>query len=178
MDAPVEPMPGEHWMPVPGFEDLYSVSSMGRVFSHERVYPSGWRRGPRLLRLSLAKTGYLKVDLNDGDGRRSTQQVHRLVARAFLGEPAAGQMVRHLNGVRTDSRLSNLAWGTASENAYDAVGHGTHPMASRTHCKRGHPFDGNNIFVDHRGRRACRSCKRASNAASDKRRAEAKRLQP
>ena len=33
--------------------------------------------------------------------------------------------VRHLNGVRTDSRLANLQYGTPAENAADMVRHGT-----------------------------------------------------
>src|SRR5437899_1531458 len=100
MDAPVDPLPNERWLPVPGFEGLYAVSSMGRVFSHERVHPTLGRRGGRLLRCNLTKYGYWKADLK-ADGKRSSQQVHRLVARAFLGEPEAGQMVRHLNGLRS-----------------------------------------------------------------------------
>lgn len=176
MEAPVEPLPNERWLPVPDFEGLYSVSSAGRVFSHERVYPSGWRRGARLMRLQLASTGYLRVDLNDAQGRRSSQPVHRLVARAFLGEPATGQMVRHLNGVRTDNRLDNLAWGTASENVHDSVRHGTHALASKTHCRRGHPYEGENLIIDHRGGRDCRACKRARTVASAQRTAEARLL--
>jgi hypothetical protein len=161
MGTPVPTLPNEQWLPVPGYEGLYAVSSMGRVFSYERVYPSGWRRGPRFLRLATAaRTGYLKVDLNDGQGRRSTQTVHRLVARAFLGEPEPGQMVRHLNGVRTDNRLQNLAWGTATENAYDSIEHGTHTTASKTHCVRGHPLSGDNVRIGTRGGRECRACRR------------------
>lgn len=158
MQAPVEPLENELWRQAPGYEGLYAVSSMGRVFSFERVYPSGWRRGPRLLRLFLTKAGYLKVDLKDMESRRTSWQVHRLVALAFHGAPQPGQMVRHLNGVRTDNRLENLAWGTRSENAYDSVRHGTHPMSSKKRCKRGHPYEGDNLVIDHRGRRACRTC--------------------
>lgn len=53
------------------------------------------------------------------------EPVHRLIAKAFHGEPMVGQQCRHLNGVRTDNRPGNLAWGTAAENAADAKRHGT-----------------------------------------------------
>ncbi len=58
--------------------------------------------------------------------------VHRLVLLAFKGPRPDGQYCRHLNGVPTDNRLANLAWGTKSENTFDKVGHGTHPHASKT----------------------------------------------
>ncbi|MBT2467829.1 NUMOD4 motif-containing HNH endonuclease [Streptomyces sp. ISL-66] len=166
---PVDSQANERWLPVPGFEGLYLVSSEGRIFSKERIYPTGWRRGPRLMRLNLGKHGYLRISLKDSHGIRSTYQVHRLVARAFLGEPQPGHQARHLNGVRTDNRLDNLAWGTASENSFDAIRHGTHPIASKTHCKRGHPFEGANLFIDKKGARGCRTCERARRVVNDKR---------
>lgn len=168
LQAPIPSLPDERWLPVPGFESLYLVSSAGRVFSNERTYPSGWRRGPRLMRLAQAKTGYMKIDLSDLNGERTSYQVHRIVARAFLGEPQPGHQVRHLNGVRTDNRLANLAWGTASENALDCIRHGTHPSASQTHCKRGHPFEGANLYFDNKGARGCRTCQRARRVVDDR----------
>jgi WhiB family transcriptional regulator, redox-sensing transcriptional regulator len=35
-----------------------------------------------------------------------------------------------------------------------------HPQASKTHCKRGHPFDANNTYYTPDGRRRCRTCLR------------------
>jgi hypothetical protein len=32
---------------------------------------------------------------------------------------------------------------------------------AKTHCKRGHPFDGKNTYVDRSGRRHCRICVKA-----------------
>lgn len=34
--------------------------------------------------------------------------------------------------------------------------------ARKTHCKRGHEFAGANLYVDHRGSRQCRECRRDS----------------
>jgi hypothetical protein len=36
---------------------------------------------------------------------------------------------------------------------------------SQTHCKRGHPFTGDNLIVLESGRRACRTCRNRRNAA-------------
>jgi WhiB family redox-sensing transcriptional regulator len=35
-----------------------------------------------------------------------------------------------------------------------------HPQASKTHCKRGHPFDAKNTYYTPDGRRRCRTCLR------------------
>jgi WhiB family transcriptional regulator, redox-sensing transcriptional regulator len=35
-----------------------------------------------------------------------------------------------------------------------------HPQASKTHCKRGHPFDAENTYYTPDGRRRCRTCLR------------------
>lgn len=91
----------EVWRSIPGAEG-YAVSSMGRV-----------ARSGAILGTFPRGDGYLGVRV----GNRN-RYVHRLVAEAFLeGE---GQ-VDHLNGDRSDNRLANLEWVTASENSKRAV---------------------------------------------------------
>ncbi len=58
-------------------------------------------------------------------GNRGWFYAHRLVLTAFRGPCPEGMVTRHLNGVRTDNRLVNLAWGTPCENEADKVRHGT-----------------------------------------------------
>ena len=36
----------------------------------------------------------------------------------------------------------------------------SHPQASKTHCKHGHPYDAANTYYTHDGRRRCRTCLR------------------
>ena len=57
--------------------------------------------------------------------------VHRLVCSAFHGAPAFYACCRHLNGIQTDNRASNLEWGTHRENSADAAKHGTTAKGSR-----------------------------------------------
>lgn len=144
-------MTAEEWRPVvdvPGYE----VSSLGRVAS--------WRRGSRRLLCPWDNAnGYLYVSL--GKGRK--RAVHVLVAEAFHGPRLEGQVVRHLDGVSQNNAATNLALGSPSENSLDAVGHGTHHSASRTHCPRDHAYTEENTRI-YQGRRFCRTCKRQRDA--------------
>ncbi len=53
-------------------------------------------------------------------GRYFDRKVGRLVLEAFVGPMPSGNVVRHLNDVKDDNRLENLAYGTVSDNAEDA----------------------------------------------------------
>lgn len=64
--------------------------------------------------------------------------IHRTVCELFNGPPKPGQSCRHLDGNKYNNAASNLAWGSASENAKDMISHGTkllgekNPMAKLT----------------------------------------------
>lgn len=97
----------------------YRVSNLGRLASATM--------GPwRLLKPTLTQSGYLSVGVTALAGKATkTHLVHQLVVRAFDGEAPTHNHtdVRHLNGDKTDNRLSNLAWGTRSENMCDVIKH-------------------------------------------------------
>lgn len=117
----------------------------------------------RLLKTWPERDGYLVVKL--GQGRNHF--VHRLVLLAFTGPCPDGMEALHDNGVHGDARLSNLRWGTKSENCLDLVRHGTHVHARRTHCPRNHPLkapnlDPSNLRSD--GSRSCWACALARHA--------------
>lgn len=65
-------------------------------------------------------TGYLRVGLRV-NGVLHNLSVHRLVARAFLGEPDPGQVINHINEIRTDNRLENLEWVTQKQNIHHSL---------------------------------------------------------
>lgn len=158
----------ERWRPVVGFEDAYEVSDLGNVRSVERTVIRRNGRPHRVRsKVRAAKTtqkGYRNVTLIR-DAKSTSHMVHKLVALAFIGpKPSPDHMIRHLNGVPADNRAGNLAWGTASENQLDALLHGTHHQAAKTHCPRGHPLSGVNLRVRH-GRRICIACMREHDEA-------------
>jgi hypothetical protein len=58
------------------------------------------------------------------DGKQTTIPVHRLVAKAFLGDRPEDMQIRHLDGNKLNNHVDNLCYGTAQENAQDKVLHG------------------------------------------------------
>ena len=109
----------EKWKAVPGYEGRYEVSDQGRVRSLDNYVACGFEgKGQRLVKGCIlkpggnAKTGHVTVAI----GKGNSKPVHQLVMLAFVGPPPAGHEVLHQNHVADDNRLSNLKYGTRSEN--------------------------------------------------------------
>ena len=119
----------ENWKSVPGWEGWYEVSDAGRVRSLPRQSTANgapaWYEG-RLLSASRLKNGYMQVSLSR-PGERCYAYVHKLVLLAFEGPPPDGTEVCHADGTRDNNSLSNLRYGTRSENARDRIAHGRGP---------------------------------------------------
>lgn len=145
----------ETWLPVPDYPN-YEVSDQGHVRSRPRERTQGG-----LLKTPPNAKGYPEVHLYSGTVRR-TWHVHVLVARAFLGPCPDGLEVRHLDDNKADPTLPNLVYGTRSENVLDRVRLGSHNMASKRRCLRGHDLtDPENIYMNQStGGRQCRACVR------------------
>ena len=116
------------WKPIPGYPG-YQVSNSGLVRSVDRTIIDKLGRKRRLrgkiLRPSADRvSGHLSLSLCV-NGLKQEKYVHRLVAAAWLGPCPADCEVRHgQNGV-SDNSVSNLCYGTASENALDKRRDGT-----------------------------------------------------
>lgn len=117
----------EEWRDVAGYEGLYKVSSLGRVYSVPRLSANGSRVGNRVLSPNRHKNGYLSVMLSK-DGRANRALVHRLVARAFLGVDDERTEVNHIDGRKDNNAVSNLEWCNHSENNAHAVRIGLRTM--------------------------------------------------
>jgi len=105
---------------------------------------------------------------SDGYGalwfNKKVMAAHRISHEFFCGEIPSGLEIDHLCRVRCCVNPDHLEPVTHSEN----IRRGLAPQAGRafqlakTHCPSGHPYDGDNLYIDPRGRRGCRSCRTAS----------------
>lgn len=92
----------------------------GRGNGYAKQLTDRWRR----MNPVINDKGYPSVNLTKESGTPyKTFRVHRLVLLAFVGPCPEGMECRHLNGVRADCRLENLAWGTRDENVEDRRRH-------------------------------------------------------
>jgi len=120
----------EEWKPIPGYEQAYEVSNMGRVRSLDRRVNTGIQGSS-----SCQVSGKVLAATNDTKGRprvglwwqgqQSTFKVHKLVALAFLGVRPNGLVICHNNGKASDNRLFNLRYDTHVNNHKDKEKHGT-----------------------------------------------------
>lgn len=115
------------------------------------------------MRVQRSPAGYPVVRLNR-DGGGATFMVHRLVAEAFIPNPGNLPVVRHLNDVKTDNRVENLAWGNWTDNMNDLIRNDRHFQVTKTQCSKGHPFSGENLWLytrkDGGVSRVCKECRR------------------
>lgn len=82
-----------------------------------------WRHGKEKA-VCIGRVGY-KVVQRSVNNKTKQKYLHRVLLEAFVGPCPDGCEALHINGDRTDNRLSNLRWGTRKENVADAIRHGT-----------------------------------------------------
>lgn len=165
----------EQWRSIPDAPG-YEASDHGHIKSVKRTVVRSNGRPyyvrERLLRLTVARTGHLRVGLHIGE-LMVVRLVHQLVLEAFVGPRPQGLVSRHLDDDPTNNGLNNLRWGTQQENLRDRVRNGRDPHASRTDCPHGHAFDSSNTRFNKDGHRACLTCQRAASRRYRARRAAA-----
>lgn len=112
----------EEWRPIPGFEN-YQISNQGRL-SFDGFYIDGRKKSKRV---SKAKSHEICLRK---DGENHWFRRAQLVLLAFVGAPASKELynARHLDDNPDNNNLSNLSWGTASDNHDDAVRNGKHAI--------------------------------------------------
>jgi len=103
-------MEKEIWKEVKDYPD-YEVSNLGRVKSFKD------KSNPIILKPGKDLHGYLIVVLSNG--KKSTIQIQKLVAIAFLNHVPCGYklVINHIDFDRTNNKLYNLEIVTARENS-------------------------------------------------------------
>ena len=108
----------EEWKPISGYENLYEVSTHGRVRNrHGRILAQNKKKNSDYMRVHLAKNNTAKHFL-----------VHRLVAMAFLPMEEGKDTVNHLDHDKTNNHVDNLEWCTLKENCAYAAQEGRYKV--------------------------------------------------
>lgn len=132
-------MEKEIWKDIEGYEDLYQVSSYGRVMIKDRLVCSekqnrSYVKKGRLMKLEVDKDGYHVATLNRGlPTRKQRFRVHRLVAAAFIPMIEGKNIVDHINEIKNDNRVENLRWCTIQENTQWSFDNGRTVLVGQSH---------------------------------------------
>ncbi len=102
---------------------------------------------------SLNDDGYGQMSLN-----AKMRKSHDVVYRMMKGPVPEGLELDHKCRVRCCVNPDHLEPVTHKENCERGILRERN--LGRTHCKRGHPFDGDNLRHDNKGTRICAECSR------------------
>lgn len=96
----------EIWKPVRGYEDLYEVSSLGKI----RKAKTG-----KILKPINTRTDYKAIYLTK-NYEKEYKLMHRLIGETFSSS-TINECIDHINGVKDDNRADNLKWCSCIENS-------------------------------------------------------------
>lgn len=109
----------EIWRDIEGYEELYQISSLGRVKSLGNGGSNNSKE--RIIKALVVSSGYLAVGLSK-DGKQKQYLIHRLAANAFIPNPDNLPQVNHRDEDKTNNRVDNLEFCSAKYNS----NYGTH----------------------------------------------------
>ena len=112
----------EKWIRINTIEGLENVKDYYWISNADENKIINRNTGKQL-KIWINKGGYPMITLGTKDGKQKKYRIHILKAKAFLFGPIplGANVVRHLNDIKTDNRLINLAWGTTSDNVRDCI---------------------------------------------------------
>jgi hypothetical protein len=118
------------WYEIPGFP--------GYRINHHREVLSLKQDEPRVMKTWI-EGDYHRVMLRR-NGEYVNCKIAYLMLITFVGPRPEGQEICHGSEGSLNDSLTNIRWGTSSENNFDQVEHGTHYEAARDCCDQGHEF--------------------------------------
>ena len=115
---------GEEWRDVAGYENIYQVSSAGRVrhlsttiieVSSSGEVISSRKTKEYILKQCSNNESYLHVGLVK-NGKVNSVGLHRVVAEAFVPKHDGQTEVHHIDRNRRNNSIDNLIWVTPEEH--------------------------------------------------------------
>lgn len=111
-------------IPVPAIADLYEVSNTGLI---RATFEFHGLPVPRIIKPFVSRTGRASIPFRVRTREYvKHQQVHRLVAGAFIPNPSNFPFVNHIDNNPLNNNASNLEWCTRIQNARHAVAIGAY----------------------------------------------------
>lgn len=132
----------EIWKQIPGYEDRYEISNLGRVRSFVQS------KGGKIIFGSPSKKGYIIIKLYNKFHKSKTYPIHRLVAQSFIPNPENLPQVNHKDENKENNSVNNLEWCTNEYNA--TYGTKISRVAEKLRCcpstsKRVYSIDSNGV---------------------------------
>ena len=113
----------EIWKDIKGYEGLYQVSNLGNVRSMDRITRDGRKiKGKNIKPHTNGNSRYLRAALCN-NGKIKYENIHRLVAKAFIPNPENKPEVNHKDENPSNNFIDNLEWMTSKENSNYGTGH-------------------------------------------------------
>lgn len=109
----------EKWKDIEGYEGLYQISNLGRVKSLPKPCRNNSISKEKILKPRINDNGYCVVDLYKNK-KRKVFRIHKLVMHTFIGKNESLD-INHIDGNKTNNKLSNLEYCTRQENMLHAV---------------------------------------------------------
>ena len=106
-------------------------------------------------KLSLDKDGYGRIKVN-----RKKIGAHRFSYELIKGEIPEGLQLDHICKNKACVNPDHLEAVTCDENIKRAENQVTTINSRKTHCPKGHPYSGDNLFFVKSGHRGCKTCHR------------------
>jgi hypothetical protein len=109
----MENLENEEWRDVPGYEGLYQVSNMGRVYSLPKKWISGnggvGGHSGKFLKPRIKEKEYLQITFCK-NGKMKSFEMQQIVAMAFLNHIPCGHnvIVDHIDENPSNNKLENL----------------------------------------------------------------------
>lgn len=123
----IEDIKGEVWRPINEYEELYEVSSHGRIKHLKKyiIHPNGGSslRKEKIMRQAINKAGYHHISLTKNNMAKN-YFIHRLVCLAFNLNEDNKPEVNHKDTNKSNNFYKNLEWATPLENSSHATLHG------------------------------------------------------